>query len=39
MELTKMKLYKNMLKIAGIVIEILHFHTNMNLLNYHVDST
>ena len=26
-----MKLYKNMLKIAGIVNEILYYHTNMNI--------
>ena len=25
-----MKLYKDLEKIAGIVIEILYFHTNMN---------
>ena len=31
-----MKLYKNMLKIAGIVNEILSYHTNMNGLVFHV---
>ena len=32
-----MKLYKNREKIAGIVIEILYYHMNMNLLVSHVD--
>ena len=34
-----MKLYKNMENTADIVIEILDFHTNMNLLAFHVDIT
>ena len=31
-----MKIYRAMLKSAGIVIEKLYFHTNMNLLVSHV---
>ena len=34
-----MKLYKNMEKNVDIVIEIRYYHTNMNLLAFHVDST
>ena len=34
-----MKLYKNMLKIVGIVIETLYYHMNMNFLAFHVDIT
>ena len=34
-----MKLYKNMLKIAAIAIEILYYHMNMNLLVSHADIT
>ena len=34
-----MKLYKNMEKIAGIVIEILYYHMNMSGLVFHVDIT
>ena len=34
-----MKLYKKMPNVVGIVIEILYFHTNMNLLVFHVDIT
>ena len=33
-----MKVYKNRVKIAGIVIEILSCHTNMNGLAFHADS-
>ena len=34
-----MKLYKNMLKSAGIAIGKLYFHMNMNILASHVDIT
>ena len=34
-----MKLYKSMENIADIVIETLYYHTNMNLLAFHADST
>ena len=34
-----MKLYKNMAKIEGIVIEIRYFHMNKNLLAFHADIT
>ena len=34
-----MKLYKNMTNDVDIVIETLSYHTNMNLLAYHADST
>ena len=34
-----MKLYKNMAKIAGIVIEKHYYHMNMNGLVFHVDIT
>ena len=34
-----MKLYKNMENVMGIVIEILYYHTNMNLLASHADIT
>ena len=33
----KMKLYKNMLKIVVVVIEIFYYHMNMNLLVLFVD--
>ena len=33
-----MKLYKNTLKIVVIVIEILFYHINMNLLVSHADT-
>ena len=34
-----MKLYKNTLKIVGIVNEILDYHMNMNGLAFHADTT
>ena len=34
-----MKLYKNMQNNAVTVHEILYYHTNMNLLAFHVDIT
>ena len=34
-----MKLYKNMEKIVGIVIEIRYFHKNKNGLVFHADMT
>ena len=34
-----MKLYKNMEKIAGIAIEILYYHMNMNELAFYADIT
>ena len=34
-----MKLYKNMANGVGIVIEVLYFHTDMNSLAFHVDTT
>ena len=34
-----MKLYKNMAKDAGVVIETLYYHMNMNLLAFHADIT
>ena len=33
-----MKLYKNMVKNAGIAIEILYYHMNMNIRVSHADS-
>ena len=35
----KMKLYKNIPNVVGIVIETHYYHKNMNLLVSHVDST
>ena len=36
MELTEDETYKNMLKIVGVVIEILYYHMNVNGLAFHV---
>ena len=38
MELTEMKLYKNMLNIV-VIVDILCYHTNMNGVVFHADST
>ena len=34
-----MKLYRNMGNDQGVVIEILYFHTNMNGVVFHADTT
>ena len=39
MELTKDEIIQKMGNFVGIVVEILYFHMNMNLLAFHADIT